>query len=201
MEDILRVVIQFVRSLSYFGIVLALSCELIPAEIVLPLAGFWVYEGDMKFWLVVMAGTVGGTLGPIVLYIVGRFGGRPFLRKYGKYIFIKEKQIKSVDYFFEKYGGGVAFLGRFIPGVRTFIPIPCGIAKMNIGLFVLYTFVAMFPISFLYVWLGVKFGPRWQAVAPLANEFFLEIILIVVGLVSAFLGFKHMFKNETILNK
>ncbi len=130
--------------------------------------------------------------------MIGRIGGRPCLTKYGKYLLIKDSQIKAVDHFFQQYGGGVAFFGRFVPGIRTLMPISCGITKMNVGLFIMYTGLAMLPISFLYVWLGVRFGSRWHVVAPLANEFILEIILILIGLVSAFLGFKQIVKNATI---
>ncbi len=63
MEDILQILIQLLRKASYSGIVLALSCEIIPSEFVLPLAGFLVSEGQMAFWPVVFAGVIGGTLG------------------------------------------------------------------------------------------------------------------------------------------
>lgn len=197
MRDILLSFLVNFKQLSYFGIVLALSCEIIPAEFVLPLAGFWVYEGTMIFWITVLAGTIGGTIGPLILYFIGRFGGRPFIIKYGKYLFIREKQIKNTEDFFQKYGGGVAFFGRFIPGMRTLIPVPCGIAKMNIWAFVLYTVLAMLPISFLYVWLGQRFGPSWEDVVPFARYFFLNNVLIVICIVFFTLGIKHVIKNLT----
>ena len=73
---------------------LALTFEFIPAEVVLPMVGYWVYEGDMNFWLAVLAGTLGGTTGPLTLYALGYYGG-PLLIKYGKYFFIKEEQIQK----------------------------------------------------------------------------------------------------------
>lgn len=132
--------ILFFKDLSYAGIVIALSFEFVPAELILPLAGYWVYLGDMKLVLTILAGTVGGTFGPLTLYAIGRFGGRPFIEKYGKYIFIRPHHLVASDRFFEKYGSGVAFYGRFIPGVRTLISVPCGMAKMNVLKFSIYTF-------------------------------------------------------------
>ena len=73
---------------------MALTFEFIPAEVVLPMVGYIVYEGDMNFWLAVLAGTLGGTTGPLTLYALGYYGGRPLLIKYGKY-FIKEVQIQK----------------------------------------------------------------------------------------------------------
>ena len=73
-------------------------------------------RGRYEFWLAVLAGTLGGTTGPLTLYALGYYGGRPLLIKYGKYFFIKEEQIQKADDFFEKYGPVVAFVGRFVPG-------------------------------------------------------------------------------------
>lgn len=176
MEQLILEFVQFLKGLSYLGIVIALSFEFVPAELVLPLAGYWVYEGDMNLWLVVLAGTVGGTFGPLTLYCLGRWGGRPFLEKYGKYFFIKEKQLDGADHFFQRHGAIVAFSARFLPGLRTIISIPCGMAKMNPWTFSIYTFVAMFPITFLYVYLGYKLGPRWEDVGHLADQYTLPIL-------------------------
>lgn len=193
MEELVVSFIEFLKQFSYLGILFALTIEFIPAEIVLPLAGFWVYEGDMVYWLVVLAGTIGGVTGPLTLYALGRFGGRPFLLKYGKYLFIKEKEINKADLFFEKHGGIVAFTARFLPGVRTLISIPCGMAKMNVWVFSIYTFAAMFPITAFYVYLGVQLGPRWKNVGSVADQYFLPIAIgIAVFLVLYFLWKKRV---------
>lgn len=81
MEQIILDIIEFLKQFSYFGVVLALTFEFIPAEVVLPMVGYWVYEGDMNFWLAVLAGTLGGTTGPLTLYALGYYGGRPLLIK------------------------------------------------------------------------------------------------------------------------
>jgi membrane protein DedA with SNARE-associated domain len=194
MRDLIVSFLDIFKQLSYFGIVLALSCEIVPAEIVLPLVGFWVYEGDMIFWIAIISGTIGGTIGPLILYFIGRFGGRPFMLKYGKYLLIREKQIKVAEGFFQKYGGGVAFFGRFIPGVRTLIPVPCGIAKMNVGIFTMYTFLAMLPITILYVWLGQQFGPRWVDVGPFARDFLLKNALVLLFVIFLYLGIRQIIR-------
>ena len=196
MEDLIIEFIEFLKGLSYFGVLIALTFEFVPAELVLPLAGYWVYQGDMNLWLVVLAGTIGGTFGPLTLYTLGRYGGRPFLLKYGKYFFIKEKQLNKADEFFEKHGGKVAFTARFLPGVRTLISIPCGMAKMNVWVFSIYTFIAMLPITFLYVYLGFKLGPQWKEVGALANGYLLPAgagVLIIFVL--------YVIMKKTILKK
>lgn len=196
-EQLILEFVQFLKGLSYLGIVIALTFEFVPAELVLPLAGYWVYEGDMNLWLVVLAGTVGGTCGPLTLYFLGRWGGRPFLEKYGKYFFIKEKQLDAADRFFHRHGGIVAFSARFLPGLRTLISIPCGMAKMNVWTFSIYTFVAMFPITFLYVYLGYKLGPRWEDVGHLADQYTLPILAGMVLLIIVYVLLKKRKNTST----
>ncbi|ALS23878.1 MULTISPECIES: DedA family protein [Paenibacillus] len=181
MERLILEFIHFLKRLSYSGLVIALTFEFVPAELVLPLAGYWVFQGDFQLLPTILAGTIGGTTGPLTLYLLGRYGGRPFIEKYGKYFFIRSRQLQASDRFFEKYGGGVAFFGRFLPGVRTFISIPCGIAKMNVLKFSAYTFLAMLPITSLYVYLGYKLGPQWEHVAPLAKQYLTPIALAVLA--------------------
>ncbi|MCA1031248.1 DedA family protein [Bacillus timonensis] len=199
MEHLILQFVEFLKSFSYLGVMLALTFEFVPAELVLPLAGYWVFQGDMNLWLVVLAGTIGGTFGPLTLYALGRYGGRPFILKYGKYFFIREKQLEKADEFFEKHGAKVAFTARFLPGVRTLISIPCGMAKMNVWIFSLYTFIAMLPITFMYVYLGYKMGPRWKEVGSLANEYLIPIgAAILILSISYYFIKKFIFQPKQI---
>ncbi|MGM0920155.1 MAG: DedA family protein [Bacillota bacterium] len=202
MEHYILAFIEYFKDLSYFGVLLALCFEFVPAEVVLPLAGYWVYQGDMALWGTVLAGTVGGTIGPLTLYALGRYGGRPFLIKYGKYMFINEENLSKADAFFEKNGAMVAFTARFLPGVRTLISIPCGMAKMNVWIFSIYTFAAMLPITFLYVFLGFKLGDKWEEVGGMANDYLLPagVVIVIVFLLYKFMTRKAI-KPTTFTHK
>ncbi|MDG4656778.1 DedA family protein [Ectobacillus antri] len=183
MEQLILSFIEFFKQFSYAGIVLALTFEFVPAELVLPLVGYWVYQGDMNLIGAVIAGTIGGTTGPLTLYALGYYGGRPLIKKYGKYFFVKEKELEKAEAFFEKHGPAVAFLGRFVPGIRTLISIPCGVAKMNVWQFSIYTFLAMLPVTALYIYLGMKLGEHWQMAGEVAKEYLLPIGIIIIGIV------------------
>lgn len=195
MNEFVMPIIEFLKGFSYLGIMIALSFEFIPAELVLPLAGYWVYQGDFNYFLVVLAGTVGGVIGPITLYCLGRFGGRPLVLGYGKYFLISSKQVDAADRFFAKYGAGVAFFGRFLPIVRTAISVPCGLAKMSIVKFSLYTGLAMFPITAVYVYIGLQLGEHWEDAAPLFNQYMKPVAIVVLFLVGIFLIYK-ISKND-----
>ncbi|MDA7026201.1 DedA family protein [Bacillus sp. CLL-7-23] len=190
-EQLILSMVEAFKNLSYFGVFLALCIEFIPAEVVLPLAGYWVYQGDMSLIGVVLAGSLGGVVGPLTLYWLGRYGGRPFLERYGKYFFIKPEALEKSDRFFEKYGGFVAFSGRFIPGVRTLISIPCGLAKMNVWVFSIYTFLAITPITFVYVYLGFYLGENWSAVGGLLDKYLLPLGMAIAVLSIFYLYAKY----------
>jgi membrane protein DedA with SNARE-associated domain len=187
METLIIQMVESFKELSYFGIMLALTFEFVPAELVLPLAGYWVYEGEMNLFGAIFAGSIGGVLGPLTLYALGRYGGRIAILKFGKYFFIKEEHIEKSDQFFEKHGGAVAFLGRFIPGVRTAISIPCGIAKMSVWKFIIYTYLAMLPVTAGYVYLGYILGPQWEKAGELfsqyANFLLIPISLLIIWMI------------------
>ncbi|KAA6453826.1 DedA family protein [Bacillus atrophaeus] len=195
-EALVMQLIEAFKSLSYFGIFLALCIEFIPAEIVLPLAGYWVSKGDMTLIGVIIAGSIGGVAGPLTLYWIGRYGGRPFLERFGKYIFIKPEALDKSDQFFQKHGGFVAFSGRFLPGVRTLISIPCGIAKMNVWAFSVYTFLAMLPITFVYVYLGVKLGQNWKEVGSILDQYMLPAGICIVLVFAIYLFMKKKKKKS-----
>lgn len=179
--------VEFFKGFGYFGVLLALCFEFIPAEIVLPLAGFWISQGEFNYYLMVLAGTVGGTIGPITLYALGRYGGRPLVLKYGKYFLINEKQVNAADKFFAKYGAGVAFFARFMPVVRTAISVPCGMAKMSLAKFSIYTFAAMLPITALYVYLGIKLGENWEEAGALFKHY-LQPFVIAIAILALIYG-------------
>ncbi|WP_028545367.1 DedA family protein [Paenibacillus taiwanensis] len=179
MESFIIDILQHFKQLSYAGIIIALTFEFIPAEIVLPLVGYWVFQGDMNLWLAILAGSIGGVTGPLTLYALGKYGGRPIILKYGKYFLIREREIVASERFFAKYGAGVAFFGRFIPGVRTAISLPCGMANMSLTKFVAYTYAAMLPITSLYVYLGYRLGPRWKDVAPIAKAYLMPVAIVI----------------------
>ncbi|RFU64438.1 DedA family protein [Peribacillus saganii] len=191
MESLILAMIEYLKQLSYGGVVLALTFEFVPAELVLPLVGYWVYQGDMIMWLAILAGTVGGTFGPLTLYALGRYGGRPFVERFGKYFLIREKEINAAESFFEKYGAGVALFGRFIPGVRTAISLPCGMAKMNVWTFSIYTFIGVLPMTAIYVYLGYKLGPRWKDMAEIIKPYSLPIGAAVLSILIIYIIIKR----------
>ncbi|WP_442594139.1 DedA family protein [Neobacillus sp. D3-1R] len=180
MHDFVNTIFDYLSQLGYFGILLGLMVEVIPSEIVLSYGGFLIYQGQINFFGALVAGIIGGTIAQLFLYWIGLYGGRPFLDRYGKYLFIHSKHLDSAEKWFNQYGTGVIFTARFIPVVRHAISIPAGISKMPLSTFVLYTLAAMIPWTILFLLLGMQLGQHWDKIEEYAKPFMLPIILIAL---------------------
>ncbi len=199
-----EIVIPFLETLygavGYLGVMLAMAIESamipLPSELILPFAGFLVSDPSQiepitgqpwSFWIVVIVGTIGNTLGSLVAYAIGAYGGRPFLERYGKYLLIRPHEIELADHFFAKWGSQTVFFSRLLPIVRTFISFPAGVARMDLRKFVVYSTAGAFLWSILLVWAGVQLGDNWVEIRAMLQPFDLAIAVGVVALFVAFL--------------
>lgn len=170
----------WLKDLGYLGILIGLMIEIIPSEIVLAYGGFLVSKGTVTFAGVVLFGTIGGTLAQIFLYWIGKYGGRPFLEKYGKYLLIHQKHLALSEKWFQQYGTGIIFTARFVPVVRHAISIPAGIVHMPFWKFTLLTTLAVIPWSILFITLGKVLGENWHQIDAIAEHYALPITLIAL---------------------
>ena len=183
-------VLTWLMDLGYWGILLGLMIEIIPSEIVLSFGGYLVAKGEINFWWAVVFGTVGGTIAQIFIYWIGRYGGRPFLEKYGKYLLIRKHHIDVSEAWFNKYGPGVIFTARFIPVVRHAISIPAGIACMPLGRFTLLTALAVIPWSIFFIYLGMTLGENWRQIDEKAAPYVDEIMWGAIAVTVLYIGYK-----------
>ncbi|GIO34202.1 MULTISPECIES: DedA family protein [Paenibacillus] len=195
-SDIVSQLLQWVESLGYFGIMLGLMIEVIPSEIVLAYGGYLVHTKSIGFVGAVVFGVIGGVIAQLFVYWIGRYGGRPVLEKYGKYIFIHKKHIDAAEAWFNKYGSGVIFTARFIPVVRHAISIPAGISKMNIWRFTILTTLATIPWSILFIYLGSVLGEKWENINQEAKPYVTPILLVALALLIVYFVIK-MVKSRS----
>jgi membrane protein DedA with SNARE-associated domain len=176
-------IIGVISSLGYGGIVLLMAiesaCIPLPSEIIMPFAGFLVFKGELLLWEVALAGAAGCVAGSIPAYYLGMYGGRPLVEKYGKWVLISHHDLALADRWFEKHGEIIIFIGRLLPVVRTFIAFPAGIARMNMGRFIVYTFAGSFIWCWLLAYAGMKLGEHWESLEVYFHEF--HIVLAVMG--------------------
>ena len=198
MGDFVQSVLLTLMEYGYLGIAVGLMIEVIPSELVLAYGGYMVSQGNIHFIGAVIAGTIGGTIAQIFIYLIGAYGGRPFLEKFGKYLFIHKKHIDLAEAWFNHYGPSVIFTARFIPVVRHAISIPAGITKMSFTKFVNYTVLAVLPWSVLFVFLGMKLGNNWQEINEMAAPYIrpIAVVAVVVLVVLVARGFMKKRKNR-----
>lgn len=193
LEPLFQAITEVIAAFGYWGVAVGMAiesaCIPLPSEIILPFGGYLVSIGRLEFWGTVLAGTVGGTMGSIVAYYAGLSGGRPFLKKYGRYIFFSEKEFAVAERWFQRYGEATVFFTRLLPVIRTFISLPAGIAGMPFGRFVIYTFLGSLPWSMALVYAGKVLGSNWDALSPYFHRF--DLILGLGILVLLFLYFRH----------
>jgi membrane protein DedA with SNARE-associated domain len=159
------------------------ACIPLPSELIMPFAGYLVYRGSMNLLWVATAGAIGCNLGSLVAYEIGRYGGRPLVEKYGRWVLLSRRELNWADRFFVRWGYLAVFLARLLPMIRTFIALPAGIARMPRRRFHLYTFLGSWPWCYALAWSGMKLGENWRELGKYFHQFDTVIgIVLVAGL-------------------
>ena len=158
-------VINLISSYGYFGMFLGMVLEAviiaIPSEFILATGGILASKEIFTFWGAFLTGLLGSVFCAIIIYFMGYFGGQPFIKKYGKYFFMKEEDIEKSDSWFNKYGMMAALIGRNFPIVRTLISLPIGIMRLSFFQFLLYTTIGSIPWTLAFVYVGYTLGENW----------------------------------------
>lgn len=186
-SHLLTGVIESYGLLAVFVMMTAESALIpIPSEITMPFAGFLASRGLVNFWVVVIVGAFANLVGSLLAYWLGYTKGehwvRLAIRKWGKWLLIRESEFDTAKKWFSKYGQPVTFTSRLLPVVRTFISLPAGIAKMNLSVFSLLTFLGSFFWSAILAYLGLKLGQNWMAIEPYFRKF--QVLIISLGVLS-----------------
>jgi membrane protein DedA with SNARE-associated domain len=143
------------------GLLMAIESTVlpIPSEFVIPPAAHLAYtKGGMTVWGVVLAGTIGSWLGATIMYWVSRLAGRPFLMRYGSYVFIQPEKVEGAERWAAHYGAMGIFISRLLPVVRHLIGIPAGVVKMDYLKFSIYTALGSGAWCSVLAYVGVKMG-------------------------------------------
>ena len=195
LSSIINFIVETVSSLGYFGIFIMMFLESsffpFPSEVVMIPAGYLASKGEMNIYLVLLFGILGSLAGALFNYYFAIKLGRAFLLRYGKYILISEETILKMEEFFKNHGHISTFSGRLIPGVRQYISLPAGLARMNIFVFSLYTSLGAGIWVLILTILGYFLGNNQALVKE-----YLHIIVIVILILLAIFAYN---KNRQIL--
>lgn len=178
--DFINFIVNLVDSWGYWGIFFMMFLESsffpFPSEVAMIPAGYLASQGKMSVILAWIAGTGGSLAGAAFNYYLCYFFGRSLIEKYGKYAGITDEKMAKFEAFFNKHGEISTFNCRLIPGIRQYISLPAGLAKMRFGKFALYTTLGAGIWVAILIALGYYLGE---------NEAFLkeQLHIIVIGLV------------------
>lgn len=162
-------IFRIVEGLGYLGIALLTLLENVfppvPSEVVMPLAGFIASKGELGLAGAIIAGSIGSLAGSTIWYFIGRRVGsrrlREWVDKHGRWLTMSNEDVDKVHEWFQRRGRTAVFIGRLIPGIRTWISVPAGLSDMPFWPFFLYSAVgttiwtAMLTIA--GYWLGSNF--------------------------------------------
>ncbi len=153
---------------GYPGIVLLMTLESsffpFPSEVVIPPAAYLAAIGKMNIGMVILCGTLGSLFGALFNYWLAVKFGRPFFEKYGSRLLVSTRSLEKADLFFERHGHISTFVGRLLPGIRQYISLPAGLARMNIFAFCAATFLGAGIWVLVLAGMGYWFGRNEQLV-------------------------------------
>lgn len=189
---------EMLTHLGYAEIVFLMALESslfpVPSELVMIPAGYRAAQGALDPWLATLCGGLGSLIGASANYALGRYVGKAFLLRYGKYFLISQKTYDDAEALFLRNANVATFVGRFIPGVRHLISIPPGMFGMRLPPFVLLTTLGATLWCGVLVAAGYFFGePVVAAVAAYTHEAGILALLALFLFVLWFV-FKHRSK-------
>lgn len=197
LDYVSQIAINLIEFLGYWGVFLGMTiesaCIPLPSEVIMPFAGFAVWNGKMSFWGIVIAGVLGNLVGSWIAYFVGLKGGRPFLEKYGKYVHITSSKLDMAHNWFERYGHEAVFISRMLPIIRTFISLPAGIAEMNFKKFTVYTVLGCIPWVIFLGYIGLILGENWETIR---SYFHIMDIFVGIGIVAVIIYIIYHYRNK-----
>lgn len=179
-----------IPALSAFGI--PVGSELVMAYGGALASGQVIAGRHFTLGAVIVVVIVGEVIGSILGYALGRFGGRPFVDRAGRYILLTHRDLDRVERFLARRGDGFVFVGRLIPLLRSFVSIVAGLAEMTIGRFLLFSVLGTVVFSAGLSSIGYGLGASWhQAVKAFSDAGY---VAAAIAIVVVLIGIAHRVK-------
>ena len=164
----------------------------------MPLGGFFVYQGNLNFFLLIISGLIGTVVGSLPWYFLGKLLNEKklsnFIDRKGKFVGISVKDLDKSRLWFDKYGVSLVFWGRLVPGIRTLISVPAGIELMPMNKFLIWTsFGSLIWVIFLTS-AGYIFGENYENIGIYIDNF-KDILKPIFLIFILFLLIRFLYKK------
>lgn len=197
---IVQWLVNTIGAMGYPGIMLLMAMESsiipIPSELVMPPAGYLVYQGKMNMAAAILCGTAGSLIGAYINYFVSHYLGRPLILRYGKYVLIPSDKFERVERFFLRHGEISTFIGRLLPVIRHLVSIPAGVAGMNHFRFALYTMLGAGLWCTILTLIGYAIGENQQLIMQYSHKALLWVILFSAALVAVYIWWQRKYRSK-----
>jgi membrane protein DedA with SNARE-associated domain len=179
------------------GIALETFVPILPSEVIVPMAGWKIAQSatdpatvepltgaGWSFLGALVAATVGAGLGSLAGYLIGAWGGRPLLDRYGRWVHIHPEDLDRADDWFARHGAWAVLICRLIPLLRALINYPAGVARMPVGRFLAFSILGSIPWNAALLFGGQLLGANYEALYRTIRPFEIVIYaIVVVGIV------------------
>jgi membrane protein DedA with SNARE-associated domain len=169
----------------------------IPSELLLPLAGSRVASGDFDYLPAVIAATIGSVTGALILYAIGRIGGRPLLLRWGRVLRLDKPRLDRADEWFDRHGPKIVLFGRLIPGVRSVVSVPAGLSEMPIARFLVLTTLGSAVWNAALIGGGWALGSRWREATKIVESADVYLIAGAVAVALLLFGAHRLRRART----
>ncbi|EAI4428901.1 DedA family protein [Campylobacter lari] len=189
--DIIDFLLTLAKDWGYWGIIFLMFVESsffpFPSEVVMIPAGYLVHQNELNFWLCLLCGTFGALLGALLNYYLCYFLGREVLLKICKYFGVNEAKFAQFEAFFNKHGEISTFSGRLIPGLRQYISLPAGLARMNLKKFIFYTSLGAGIWCLILLILGYVLGKNEDLIKEYLHFVIIACIVFATMIVAIYI--------------
>lgn len=200
--------LEYIRLLatqySYLGIFFLMFLEssifVVPSELIMGVAGYLAFLGDINLLIATLFAALGNITGSTVLYMLSRFGKVKILYKIGPKV---KRGIEKATRLFDRYDKASVMIAQFIPGIRAFISIPAGVFNMNYFTFIIVTFIGAFIWCGALGFIAFNLGQNWEYIHTLMREYEIAIFVVLIAIIFSGFGYilwharKRAVENKT----
>lgn len=184
----IETIISIAGYLGIFLLMIANGAISFPSSQVLYIiAGYFIAQNNLALIPVVIVGALGNTIGNVVLYELARTHGRMFIARMKIF---PTRELEKVEHAFKKKGAWFIFIGKLLPAIKVFVPIPAGLGKMSRPLFITLMFIASFIWSLMFISIGYFFGKSSDLFGHYA------IALAVIAAIVVLLFYRYISSTE-----
>ena len=126
------------------------------------LFGSTIEEGLPAYLAIALAGTIGYTIGAVIGWAIGLYGGRPYLERHGRWLHLDAEKLDRAERWFERWEDWAVFLGRLTPVVRSFVSVPAGVLEARFVRYTLLTLAGSAIWCFAFAGAGYLAGDNWE---------------------------------------